>query len=711
MRSEDRATSKRAKSTGLPPLLPTPKSVRRRRGELKLPPELPLFLPAPAPTPVRGTDSSLERSLLIAAQALQRSWRASCGVEIAIERPRTPPRVGPAIVCRLDPRAALAPRAPTARDAYQLDVSTRGIELTAPTLHGLRHGLQTLRQLASRSGRVPAALIRDQPDFRDRGIMLDVSRGRVPRRATLEALVDLCARMRLNVLMLYVEHTFAFRRHPEIGEGASPLDAETILALDAYAADRGVELIPCLQSLGHMEKILSLPRYQKLAESDRRWSVSPSRPETYTFLEELYDEFLPLFRSPRFNANCDEPFDLGRGQSARRARKKSPGELFSGHVEALERLARKHGKQLMIWADFAYKHAEQIPRLAPDTLLIDWWYEAEFEADRVAKLRRHGFEFWVSPGTSAWNCLFPRVANSEANIARWADAGRRHGATGLLNTDWGDFGHYNTLGGSLYAYAQGAQHAWSGAADAASFDRAFGREVFGEPSTGGARTFGQLYRRLGAVHEAGFKIFNGSALQYLYFDGLERSYFLQHGDRAVLERSARRIEPVLRQIDRLADVSVVNDLGGLARFELAWAAHATALAIAKSLAALDYGAWRADPKSLGARERRELAGRLEELAERQQAQAELLQALWLASSEISEFEKTAGRLRRSIGDLRGAARRLRANRPARPPKPTSIAMLDVFNELREQIGLPARPRQVEEAPAASPSTRRAIPAR
>lgn len=684
MRNEDRAKSKRAKSTGLPPLLPTPKSIRRRQGELKLERRVALFLPAPA---VR-TGSALDRSLLIAAQALRDRFRATAGIEIEIERPRTTPDHGPAIVCRLDPRAALDARAETARDAYQLDVSARGIVVSAPTVHGLRYGLEALCQLVSRRGRLPAVLIRDQPDFRDRGIMLDVSRGRVPRRATLEALVDLCARMRLNVLMLYVEHTFAFRRHPEIGEGASPLDAETILALDAYAADRGVELVPCLQSLGHMERILSLPRYQKLAESDRRWSVSPSRPETYRLLEELYDEFLPLFRSDRFNANCDEPFDLGRGQSARRAPKKTPGELFSGHVEALQRLARKHGKRLMIWADFAYKHADQIPRLAPDTVLIDWWYEAEFEADRVAKLRRHGFEFWVSPGTSAWNCLFPRVANSEANIARWAEAGRRHRATGLLNTDWGDFGHYNTLGASLHAYAQGAQQAWSGTAVDADFDRAFGRQIFGDES----RAIGRLYRRLGAVHDAGFKIFNGSALQYLYFDGLERSFFLQHVDRKALERSARRIAPVLREADRLADAPAPNDLGGLARFELAWAAHATALAIEKSLAALDYVAWRADPKSLSGRERRDLANRLEDLAERQQAQAELLQALWLASSEISEFEKTARRLQRSIGDLGDAAGRLRANRAPRPPKPSSIALLDVYNEMREQHGLAPRPR-------------------
>lgn len=685
MRSQKRATSTRAKSHGLPPLLPTPKSVRMRRGELRLPKAMPLYLPAPSPASP-PPDAALERSVLLAAQALKKRWHEACGVELAIERPATLPRGGPAIVCRIDARAALAPKAGTARDAYRLVVGPRGIELSAPTLHGIRYGLNALGPLARRGARLPALEILDQPDFRDRGIMLDVSRGRVPRRATLEALVDLCARLRLNVLMLYVEHTFAFRRHPEIGAGASPLDAETILALDAYAAERGVELVPCLQSLGHMERVLSLPRYRRLAESDRRWSVSPSRPETHAFLAELYDEFLPLFRSKRFNANCDEPFDLGRGQSARIAPKKTPGELFAGHVDALAGLARRHGKQLMIWADFAYKHADQIPRLAPDTVLIDWWYEADFDADRIAKLRRHGFEFWVSPGTSAWNCLFPRVANSEANIARWADAGKRHGATGLLNTDWGDFGHYNTLGASLYAYAQGAQNAWSGAADAAHFDRAFGRELFGDDSP----TYARLYRRLGGVHDAGFRIFNGSALQYLYFDGVDRSFFHQHADRAALQRSARRIAPVLRDVERMAERPAPGDLGGLARFELAWAAHATALAIEKSLAALDYCAWRTNPKSLTATARRALARRLADLAEQQQAQAEMLQALWLASSEISEFERTASRLRCSIADLEAAARHLRANRPPAPPATSSIGMLDVYNEMRARLGL--RPR-------------------
>ena len=675
-----KSTSKKA---GISAILPQPKRLTRRSGEFRLAKGMALELPE--------TSAPLDRRLLVAAEQARRDLLARTGLELKIERPRTPDSKHPAIRCQLDRSAAPSPRAATARDAYRLLVSQTGVAISAPSTEGIRYGLQTLCQLVSRSGRVPALEIIDQPDFLDRGIMLDVSRGKVPTRATLHALVDLCSRLRLNVLMLYVEHTFDFRRHPEIGKDASPLDAETMLELDAYAADRGVELIPCLQSLGHMEELLSIDRYAHLAESDRHWSVSPSHPGTYTLLEELYDEFLPLFGSSRFNANCDEPFDLGRGQSASRAPHKTPGRLFADHVNELERLASAHDKQLMIWADFAHQHPDELSRLDRDVVLLDWWYEATFDADRIRKLRRKGFEVWACPGTSSWNCLFPRTQNSQDNISRWADAGRRHGATGLLNTDWGDFGHYNALGVSLHSYAWGAQQAWSGDTDPKRFDRAFGHHVFGDDSA----RLGQLYRRLGSIHDAGFRVANGSPLQYLYFDAIGPSFFLQHVERRALERSLLKLDRVSKEIQSRGLAEAGDDFMGLARQEIAWAADATRFAINKSLAALDYNAWREntrreDRNSLGATARRRLAGRFEHLADEQTDQLQRFEALWLARSEVSELPKIRKRIRRSITGLRDAARRLRKNTPSRPPKSSELDMLGVYNEIRHEMGMPPR---------------------
>lgn len=645
---------------------------------------LPILL-APDPQP-------LDPALRHAAEQTRDRVRAHSGVALAIERPARAEPGAPGIHCTIDPQAALRPRAGTARDGYRLRIRADGarrpghVELAAPDPAGLRYGLQTLAQLVDAKGRLPALEIVDQPDFRDRGIMLDVSRGRVPTHATLEDLVDLCARLRLNVLMLYVEHPFAFRRHPEIGAGSDPLDAETILALDAYAAERGVELVPCLQSLGHMERVLSLERYADLAESERRWSLSPSEPGTYALLGELYDEFLPLFRSRRFNANCDEPFDLGRGRSAERAPRKTPDRLFADHVRQLEKLAARHDKQLMIWADFPLKQPAALERIGTDVVMLDWWYEAEFDADRIRGLRRRGYEVWACPGTSSWNALFPRVENAARNVARWAAAGRRHGATGLLDTDWGDFGHYNALGASLQGYAWSAQQAWSGEPDPAAFDRAFAREVFGRD----APRIAGVYRKLGAIHDPGFTIANGSAIQAVYFDGLSRSFFLQHARRRSLETSRRRLEGVRREVEALGLDAGGDDFVGLAEREIAWSCEATGLAIEKGLAAIDYNAWRAEPGTLAAAGRRRLAKRLDAIAERQFAQLSALEALWLARSRAADFDRTRKRIRRSVADLRAGARRLRANDPPRPPRPTELTLLAVYDEVRRAYGLPPR---------------------
>jgi hypothetical protein len=634
---------------------------------------MPIVLPA--------SGEPLDRRLFLAATRTRNEIASRCGLRLAIERPGAPQpsaSTGPAIRCTFDATAAIAPRTDTARDAYRLRVRASGAEIRSPSVHGLRHGLQTLAQLASKRGRVPAVDILDQPDFRDRGLMLDISRGKVPSRETLGELVELCGRLRLNVLMLYIEHSFAFRRHPEIGEGASPIDAETLLWLDAKAHDEGVELVPCLQSLGHMERVLSIERYAPLAESDRGWSLSPAVPETYRLLADLYAEFLPLFRSKRFNANCDEPYDLGCGRSVARATRRGRGVVFAEHVEKLRRLAARHDKRLMIWADFALQNPEQIDLIDRDVVLLDWWYEAEFDAERIGRLRRDGFEVWACPGTSSWNCLFPRTENAERNVERWADAGRRHGATGLIDTDWGDYGHYNALGVSLQGYAWSAQQAWSGAVPARDFDRAFARRVFGEDSPRIAR----LYRRLGAIHDAGFPIFNGSALQYLYFDTLPRSFFLGHVRRRALERSRARLDRVSREIEALGLEEAPNDFLGLARQEIAWATAATRLAVDKGLTALDYNAWRAAPDSLDARTRRGLAKRLEALAERQSLQLSQLRALWLARNAVSEFDTTARRIRRSVSSLRRAARQLRENTPPRAAPPSELTLASVADEVR-----------------------------
>jgi hypothetical protein len=497
--------------------------------------------------------------------------------------------------------------------------------------------------------------------------MLDVSRGKVPTLETLCGLVDVAVKLKLNVLMLYTEHTFQFRRHPEIGDGASPLDAETVRELDHYAAQHHVELIPCLQSLGHMDHILELPRYRELAETNRGWTLAPTHPGSRALLRDLYDEYLPNFRSNYLNANCDEPFDLGRGQGKERSEELGPGGLYLEHIGVLRELASRHGKRTMIWGDVVHAHPKRIAEIPNDIVMLDWWYEASYDFDRVKVFQDNKLEFLVCPGTSSWNCLFPRVDNSLQNIANWAAAGRKFGALGLINTDWGDYGHYNLLGNSWLAYGFGAQQSWSGDVDKKAFDRAFSARLFGE--TGNRGIAAGLYRELGDIHDAGFKVFNGSAVQYLFFDTLEDSYFIANGKKAALEKSRKKLARVRVAIE---DAKACFRDEKASWYELVYATDASAFALDKTLVAQRYNAWRRKPKSLAARDRKRLALSLRSLAKTQAGLLTRLRKLWLARSAISNFEMTERRIKRSMQSLRSAAGHLEKNTPPSPIKRAPI---------------------------------------
>jgi len=250
---------------------------------------------------------------------------------------------------------------------------------------------------------------------------------------------------------------------------------------------------------------------------------------------------------------------------------------------------------------------------------------------------------------------------------------------GLLVTDWGDWGHYNLQGNSWLAYAWSAQESWSGTPDRKRFDRAFSARLFGDGSGRAAR----LYRTLGTIHEPGFEVFNGSALQYLFFDDLERSYFVSRCKPAALDRCERALEGVRSRLD---DAREAFTREALTWEELSYAADASLFAVRKGRAGLRYNDWRQQPDAMKARERKALGRGLAELARQQKSLGQRLEKLWLARSRPSNFELTGRRLKRSRQALGKAARALEANRPPPPAPPVeALTLKEVANQVRRSL--------------------------
>ncbi len=369
-------------------------------------------------------------------------------------------------------------------DGYRLDIHQHDIKITASTPAGAYYGACTLAQIIRQSSAdkvephlLPCISITDAPDFPVRGVMLDISRDKVPTMDTLYHLVNLLSEWKINQFQLYTEHTFEYLAHPAVWLNASPMTGEQIMQLDAYCQSHFIELVPNQNSFGHMERWLKLPEYNSMAEAptgcdtvwghfDHPFSLHPADKHVMPFLNGLYDELLPHFTSGMFNVGLDETVDLGRGKSAKECEAKGVGRVYLDFLLKIYESVKSRGKTMQFWGDIIIKHPELISELPKDAIALEWGYEADhpFE-EHAAQFGESGIEFYVCPGTSSWNTLVGRTDNAVTNIMNAARNGHSRGAVGLLNTDWGDNGHWQPLSVSYLGFMAGAMCAWNSKAD------------------------------------------------------------------------------------------------------------------------------------------------------------------------------------------------------------------------------------------------------
>ncbi len=386
--------------------------------------------------------------------------------------------------------------------------------------------------------------------FDVRAYMLDISRDKVPTMGTLRLIVDLLAKFEYNQFQLYTEHTFAYSAHRDVWEAASPLTAEEIRELDAYCALRGIDLVPNQNSFGHLERWLVKPAYNHLAELPQGgaplpWggfkkdptTLCPTDPASLAFLDGLYAELLPNFASGLFNIGCDETFDLlGGGRSAAAVRERGAGRVYLDFLKQVAALARKHGKRPMFWGDVILKHPELVPELPKDLIALDWGYEGNHPfGGEAAKFRAAGLDFYVCPGTSAWNSLAGRVENMRENMIAAERAGRLNGARGFLVADWGDGGHWQPLAVSLPGLVFGGMLAHEGASAAKMDLESALNGIMGVPLGGTLLRLGTLYLRGGALRANASELFRILAN--------DRGY----------SRHPNLTEPVLAEISAIAE--------------------------------------------------------------------------------------------------------------------------------------------------------------
>jgi hypothetical protein len=299
----------------------------------------------------------------------------------------------------------------------------------------------------------------------------------VPTLDNLLALAETCARYKLNQFQLYIEHTYAFRNHPEVWKGADPLTSDEIRALDARCAELHIDLVPSFSTFGHFYPWIHR-KFPHLNELERDVSGDPftwwdrmmhytldcSDPRSLELIREIVIEVRPLFRSRYFNICCDETFDLGKGKNRRRAETEGGHALYLGFLKKICDIVREQNAIPMFWDEVARHYPDHMNGLPQEGISLSWNYGLDGQKMRreAARLRDGGRRFYMCGGTSGWAPGFLANYRSAVDNARLCVAtGLDFGAEGFLNTNWGDNGHPSPFSTGLPGLIAGAALGWN----------------------------------------------------------------------------------------------------------------------------------------------------------------------------------------------------------------------------------------------------------
>ncbi|WP_426350534.1 glycoside hydrolase family 20 zincin-like fold domain-containing protein [Alloiococcus sp. CFN-8] len=457
-------------------ILPRPQKVDLKEGKLYLPYNSRIIIP-------EGNNE-----LLHPAKRLQATLREELGQDFKIEK-----------VSSSKGNVTLLVDAAIKEEGYILEIDKEGVRITGHDYVGVLYGTETLKQIILQKGAVlPYLKIEDYPEFKARGYYHDTSRGRIPTLSYLKALADKLCCYKVNQLQLYIEHTYMFSGLSEMWRDETPLTAEEILELDSYCMALGIDLVPSLSTFGHLYKLLNTKSYGHLSEmvepqerpflfmdAMRHHTIDASNPESLELIKSLIVEYMSLFSSSYFNICCDETFDMGKGRGKALAEDIGGKEMYIRYVNELCEFIIEKGKIPMFWGDIISGFPEMINRFPKETICLNWGYAPEQREHETEVLAKAGAVQYLCPGVAGWNRWINLVKDSYLNITRMCGYARKHGAIGILNTDWGDYGHINHPDFSLMGLIYGASFSWnSEPIDFEEINKEISRIEFGDNSQG-----------------------------------------------------------------------------------------------------------------------------------------------------------------------------------------------------------------------------------
>ncbi|HWC97924.1 MAG TPA: beta-N-acetylhexosaminidase [Candidatus Sulfopaludibacter sp.] len=462
-------------------------------------------LPAPQQVTLTGPDLAFGPAYILEGNdaAAAASLREQLGA---------PSHSGTRIRLLIDRQRLEDPPAPTALEAYRLEIAPGRVTITAIASAGLFYGVQTLLQLlASGGNHLPQGEIVDWPDLPLRQIYWDDAH-HLERPEALRHAIAQAAYYKINGFVIKLDGHFQYRSAPAVVEPYAISPAE-LQSLTDLALARHVQLIPYLDAPGHIAFILKHPEYAALREfPDSNFEGCATNPDFTRLITGMFADLLAANKGvTHFYLSTDEPYYVGLAHNSQcdettRARELgSVGKLLAEFITTTANWLHERGREVYFWGERPMVPAdiEALPRYLINAETYGPQYDPVFA--------KHGIRSMIFTSVQGMEQQFPQYSLLEPGERLHPATGpgeRMNEVAGKIASDparataqvigadtagWADSGlHPETF---WLGYAAGTAAAWNARGDQKQSERDFYRLFYGPHAVNMERVYRLMSRQ------------------------------------------------------------------------------------------------------------------------------------------------------------------------------------------------------------------------
>ncbi len=316
--------------------------------------------------------------------------------------------------------------------------------------------------------------------FNSNGLMLDCSRNGVMKNDKVKEMILIEALMGHNRLLLYTEDTYELKDYPYFGYLRGAYSKEDIKEFVAYGEAFGVELVPCIQTLGHLYQALKwYPMYHLSDGSD---TLLVDNPESYKFIDAMLRFCRECFKSKDIHVGMDESTQMGLHRYLKLYGYKDRVEMFSRHLRKVIEMCKKYDFVPMIWSDMYFRlnspteeyyintplPEETVKLIPPEVNLVYWDYyhdDVETYQRLISYHKQAPNHIFFAGGSWRWKGFAPSIQTSIEFTRCALDACVKEKIEDVFITAWGDNGNECSFFSVLPVVAESAVYGFLGKYD------------------------------------------------------------------------------------------------------------------------------------------------------------------------------------------------------------------------------------------------------